>query len=180
MALGTASALMLAAGTASAGMQVMGANQQAKSMERQANYNAEIYEQQASMIQEKKKSQDYQFLRQAASARGSIVAKTAGKGFNMGGSPLAILIDNETQMQFDKLIGDYNLDVEANYARSGATNTREQGAIGARAAKFAGYSNAFSTILNTGAQVGMMNMGPKNPLSVSQVRSGSTYRGGAY
>lgn len=155
---------MLAGGAFSATTQVMGANQQAKSMERQANYNAEIYEQQASMIQEKKKIQDYQFLRQAASARGSIVAKTAGKGFNMGGSPLAILIDNETQMQFDKLIGDYNLDVEANYAKSGATNTRQQGAINARNAKVSGYSNAFSTILNTGASAYMMNM--KSPLAV--------------
>ena len=156
--MGLTSTLIIGAGALSATTQVMGANQQAKSMERQANYNAQIYEQQAGMITEKKKIQDYQFLRQAASARGSIVAGAAGKGFNMGGSPLAILIDNETQMQFDKAIGDYNLDIERNYALSGATNTRQQGAIDARNTRTAGYSNAFSTILNTGTQVGMMNM----------------------
>ena len=159
---------LLAGGAAMATTQVMGANQQAKAMTRQAEYNAQIYEQQAGMIQEKKKIQDYQFLRQANAARGSIVAKTAGKGFNMGGSPLAILIDNETQMQFDKAIGDYNLDVERNYALSGATNTREQGVINSRAARYTGYSNAFSTILNTGTTYGMMNMGTKsNPLVLS-------------
>lgn len=163
MALGTASALLLAGGAFSATTQLMGAGQQAKSIQRQANYNAEIYEQQAGMITEKKRIQDYQFLRDSNRARGSIVAATAGKGLKMGGSPLAILIDNETQMQFDKAIADYNLDVERNYAKSGAINTRQQGAIDARNTRMAGYTNAFSTILNTGAQVGLMNM--KSPMA---------------
>ena len=154
---------LLAGGAAMATTQVMGANQQAKAMTRQAEYNAQIYEQQAGMIQEKKKITDYQFNRQSAAGRGSIVAKTAGKGFDLGGSPLAILIDNETQMQYDKAIEDYNLDVERNYSLSGATNTRQQGVINSRNARYTGYSNAFSTILNTGATFSMMNM--KSPLA---------------
>ena len=161
--MGLTSTLLLAGGAMSATSQVMGANQQAKSIERQANYNAEIYEQQAGMITEKKKIQDYQFLRDANRARGSIVAATAGKGLRMGGSPLAILIDNETQMQYDKAIADYNLDVERNYAKSGAINTRQQGAIDARNTRTAGYTNAFSTILNTGTNYAMLNM--KSPLA---------------
>lgn len=160
MALGTTSALLLAGGAISAGSQIAGAGMQAKSIQRQAEYNAQIYDQQASMIQEKKKIQDYQFNRQAAQARGAIVARTAGKGFQMGGSPLAILIDNETQMQYDKAIADYNLDIERNYALSGATNTREQGRINARLTRFQGYSNAFSTLLNTGTTYAMMNIKP--------------------
>ena len=112
------------------------------------------------MITEKKKIQEYQFNREASRIRGSIISKTAGKGFNLGGSPLAILIDNETNMQFDKAVMDYNTDVERNYAMSGATNTRQQGIYNARATRFSGYSNAFSQILNTGATLGMMNMNP--------------------
>lgn len=159
MAIGTTAALMMAGGAFATGSQIMGANAQAKSIQRQGEYNAQIYEQQASMIQEKKKIQDYQFNRQAAFARGSIISKTAGKGLLLSGSPLAILVDNETQMQFDKAIGDYNLDVEANYARSGAAYQRETAFQQSRLAKTTGYTNAFSTILNTGTQFGMMNMG---------------------
>lgn len=160
MAVGT-TALMLAGGAFSATTQLMGANTQAKSIQRQAEYNAQVYEQQAAMVQEKKKIQDYQFNRDAARIRGSIVSKAAGKGFGLSGSPLAILIDNETQMQFDKAIGDYNLDIERNYAISGANNMRTQGANDARIAKYSGFNNAFSSILSTGS--GVYN--PSNPLS---------------
>jgi|GEM_PF-2387701 len=166
MAIGTAGALLIAGGAFSATTQIMGANQQAKSIQKQAEYNAQVYEQQATMVMEKKKIQDYQFHRQAAAVRGSIIAKTAGKGLMLSGSPLAILIDNETQMQFDKAIGDYNLDIERNQAMSSATSIRETGATEARAAKAAGYSNAFSTILNTGSTMAMMNLG--NPLAKNQ------------
>lgn len=158
MAVGTTAALLIAGGAFSAATQIAGAGAQSKGIQRQAEYNAQIYEQQAEMIQQKKKISEYQFNRNAAAIRGSIVAKTAGKGFNLGGSPLAILIDNESQMQFDKAIGDYNLDIERNFALSGATNTRQTGAMQSRLARFSGYTNAFSTVLNTGAAYGMMNM----------------------
>ena len=158
MSVGTTSALLIAGGAFSATTQVMGANSQAKGIQRQAEYNAQIYDQQGEMIKEKKKIQDYQFNRQAAQARGSIIAKTAGKGFNLGGSPLAILIDNETEMQFDKAIADYNLDIERNYAKSGAGYMRETGREQSRLARYSGYTNAFSTILNTGTNIGMLNM----------------------
>jgi hypothetical protein len=161
MALGTTAALLIAGGAFSATTQAAGGQAEAKNIKKQAEYNAQIYDQQGQMIIEKKKIQDYQFNRQAASLRGSIIAGTAGKGFNLGGSPLAILIDNETQMQFDKAIGDYNLDVEANYARSGAINTRQQGIQQSRLARYKGYSNAFSTLLNTGATIGMLNISQK-------------------
>lgn len=162
MALGTTAAIlgatMVAGGALSAGSQVKGAGMQAKAIQQQAEYNAQIYEQQGQMVLEKKKIQDYQFNRQAANARGAIISKTAGKGLQMSGSPLAILIDNETNMQFDKAIEDYNLDIERNFAQSGATNTRVAGAQQARLTKYTEYSNAFSTMLNTGTNLGMMNM----------------------
>src|SRR3990172_4138920 len=118
MAVGTAAAIVggaiIAGGAYSAYSQAKGGQQQAKSIERQAAFNAEVYEQQA------KKIQDTQYLRAASRMRGSITASAAGKGFLMSGSPLAILIDSESQLQFDKAIDDYNLDVERNFALSGA------------------------------------------------------------
>lgn len=157
MAVGTTTALLLAGGM-SAGASVIGANKQAKAIQKQSEYNAQVYGQQAEMVSQKKKIQDIQFNREAGRVRGSIVARTAGKGFFFGGSPAAILADTESQMQFDKAINDYNLDVERNYALSGATNTRQQGAINARLTRAQGYTNAFSTLLNTGAQIGLMNL----------------------
>ncbi len=161
MAIGTTTAILggalIAGGAVSAGAQIAGGRAQAKSATRMGEFNAQVYEQQAEMIKEKKKIQEYQFNRQAAFARGSIVSKTAGKGLLLSGSPLAILIDNETQMQFDKAVEDYNLDVETNFARSGAIYQRANAAEQARLAKFTGYSNAFSTLLNTGSQIGMLN-----------------------
>lgn len=158
MAIGMASALLLAGGAFSATSSIMGANQQSKAIKKQAEYNAQIYEQQGAMIQEKKKIADYQFNRNAARARGAIIARTAGKGLNLSGSPLAILIDNESQMQFDKAIEDYNLDIERNYAASGASYMRQTGAAQSRLARYGGYSTAFSTLLNTGTTLGMLNM----------------------
>lgn len=160
MAVGTTTAALLVAGGAfSAGTAIIGGHQQAKSIQQQARFNAEVYDQQAQMVLEKKKIQDYQYNRNAARARGSIIAATAGKGFNMGGSPLAILADNESQMLFDKAIADYNLDVEANYAMSGATYYRQTGAAQSRLARYTGYSNAFSTMLNTGTNIALLNIG---------------------
>ena len=158
MAIGTTAALLLAGGTFSATSSVMGGNTQAKAIQKQSEYNAQVYEQQGQMILEQKKIQDYQFNRQAARARGSIVASTAGKGLLLSGSPLAILADNESQMQFDKAISDYNLDVERNYAISAAKNTRQQRIYNSRAARYSGYTNAFSTLLNTGTNVALLNM----------------------
>lgn len=163
---GTATALLIAGGAASAGMSVAGGQTQSKNIKKQAEANAQIYEQQAGMVLEKKKISDYQFSRDAGRIRGSIVASAAGKGLFLSGSPAAILADNESQMQFDKAIEDYNLNVERNYALSGAQNTRAQGAMNARAARSAGYMQAFSTLLNTGAQAAMMNYRPSGSASL--------------
>lgn len=162
MAVATSTALLTAAivggGAFSAVSQAKSGRAQAKSLTKQGEYNAQIYEQQASMIQEQKKLQSSQFYRMAARTRGSIVSRTAGAGFDLGGSPLAILADSEGQMLMDQAVGNYNLDVDSNLARSGAGYSRGTAYEQARLAKSTGYTNAFSTVLNTGATFGMLNM----------------------
>lgn len=170
MAVGTASALLIAGGAFAASSSVMAGNAQSKAIKNQSEFNAKVYEQQAEVIREQKKIQDYQFNRQAASARGTIVAKTAGKGFLLSGSPLAILADVESQLLFDKAIGDYNLKVNENAATSGALQTRLTGNADARLAKFSGYSNAFSQLLSTGSSVATLNM--KMPTGPSGTKAG--------
>jgi len=140
-----------ALGAATATSQIMASRQQAKGIKQQAEYNAQVYEQQAGMIEQKKKLEDYQANRQLAKMRGAVTARTAKAGFELGGSPLAILIDNETQMRFDNAINQYNLDIQKNYALSGANFYRTEGKNKARLARMQGYTNAFSTLLSTAA-----------------------------
>jgi len=159
--MGITSSLIIAGGGAmSATSSIMAGNAQAKGIKQQAEYNASIYDQQAEMIKESKKISDLQFIRNSATARGKSVASTASRGLLLSGSPLAMMIDNETNMQFDKAIQDYNTQVQVNYAKSGATNTRIQGRNQARLATYTGYSNAFSTVLNTATNVGILSMKP--------------------
>ena len=151
---GMTTSLLLAGGAVSAGTSILGGNMQAKSIEQQADYNAKVYEQQAEMVTQKKKITDYQYGRAQGQMMGSIVSQTAGKGLTLSGSPMAILADTESQLKFDNAIADYNLDVERNYALSSAANERTRGANEAKEARFSGYSNAFSTLLSTGANIG--------------------------
>jgi len=137
-------------GIGSAVSQGMAGNKQAKVVKQQADYNAGIYEQQAEMVLEQKKLQEYQNNRTRARARGATIAHTAGAGFQFSGSPLAIAIDNETQMELDSAVQDYNLDVQRNRYLSEANMTRWTGKQQASAATAQGYSNAFTTLLNTG------------------------------
>ncbi len=156
-------AAVLGLGAFAAYSQVQAGKQQAKAIERQAEYNAQVYEQQAQMIQEKKKLEEYQYNREAARMRGSVIAKTGKAGFLPTGSPLAVLADNETQLELDKAMGQYNLEIERRYATSGAAWSRYAGASQARLAKTTGYTNAFSTMLGTFAQVSSMGGGMRTP-----------------
>jgi len=146
-------------GAISASQQYQAGKAGARSARRQGEYNAQVYEQQASVIQHKKKIEAYQYNREAGRIRGATIARTAGSGFNLGGSPLAIMIDNESQIQFDKAVGQYNLEVERSFAQSQAQRSRYEGAENARLYKAQGRAAAFSTILNTGASIAMMGMG---------------------
>lgn len=137
-------------GAFTAYQQAQSGKQQARAITQQSDYNAKVYEQQGQMVLEQKKISDQQYLRNRKRAAGSIVAGAAGKGFLFSGSPLAVLVDVDTQLGYDKAIEDYNLDVSRNFALSGATQTRESGRQQAALARATGYSNAFSTILNTG------------------------------
>lgn len=136
--------------------QVKAGKQQAQAVQRQTEFNAQVYEQQGQMVLEKKKINEYQYLRNRKRAAGSIVAGAAGKGLRLSGSPLAVLADVETQLGFDKAIEDYNLDVERNAALSGATYQRDTGRQQAALARATGYSNAFSTVLNTAFMAGRL------------------------
>ena len=149
-------AAVLGLGAMAAFSQVQSGNAQAASFKRQGEYNAQVYEQQAEMIAQKQKLEAHQWNRKISQIQAATVARTAGKGFGMSGSPLAVMVDNETQLQLDKATGQYNLEIQKRYATSEAFNQRYTGSEQARLAKMTGYSNAFSTALNTIATVSSM------------------------
>ena len=136
-----------------------GGSAQAQAYQQQANYNAQVYEQQAAMIASQKALSQEQARRSIGRMRGTLVAKTAGKGLLLSGSPLAIMADTESQMLFDQAINEYNLDVQAAAARSAAAMTRYSGATQASYAKTVGRANAFSGLLSTASQIGRMYYG---------------------
>lgn len=153
MAIGSSS-IMLAGQAFQAGTSILGGMTQARSIQSQAGYNASVYEQQAEMVKAQKKITNYQFNRLAGKTMGDIVAKTAGKGLQLSGSPMAVLADVETQIGIDRAIANYNLDIERNYALSGAAYYRQQGETNAGLARMGGFTNAFSTMLSAGSGFG--------------------------
>ena len=156
MGLETALIATVGLGAFTAVSQAEAGKKQGRALQQQGAYNAQVYEQQAQMVLNQKKITEAQYLRNRRRASGSIVAGAAGKGLKLSGSPLAVLADVETQLGFDKAIEDYNLDVSRNRALSGASYQRETGRQQAALARSQGYSNAFSTILNTGFMAGSL------------------------
>ena len=155
--------------------QAQAGRQQAKAITQQGDYNAQVYEQQAAAISAKQKIQNYQMNRQRARTMSTYVAKTAGKGLTMSGSPLAVMADAESQMLFDQAINNYNLNMEKHFAMTSAAATRQQGAFDASATRTQGNMGAFSTLLNGVSQIGLMRMGAKAPSTPSGGYSYSSY-----
>lgn len=137
-----------------------GGQAQARAYEQQAAYNAAVYQQQAAMIEQKKKITAEQYARERGRVKGAIVARTAGKGLTLSGSPLAVMADTESQLLYDQAISDYNVDVERNVALSHAAYIQQQGAQQAALARSTGRTNAFQTILSSGGALAMRYFGP--------------------
>lgn len=122
----------------------------------EAKYNAKIKEQQSSMIGAAQGMAGYQADRQIGRAASTLTARVGKSGVMMSGSPMAALIDMSTQMELDKSIESYNYEYQKRFATSQAEAYKR----GAKTALVQGYTGAFSTLLQTGAYLGMNNMVP--------------------
>ena len=111
--------------------------------------------------------------RQRGRVEGTILARTAKAGFTLYGSPLAVLVDDLTQLRLDEAIGEFNIEMakfnvrsEQYQLRSGAVASGSAAARARSSGKTAvagGYTNAFSTLLKTGAYMGMRGGGGSTP-----------------
>lgn len=138
--------MMYAAAAALAASQVAGGIAQS----RQSKYNAAIYNQQSQQIDIQKSLEAGQYNREKRQLVGTSIATTAKSGLTLSGSPIAVMIDSLSQLEMDKQIGQYNLEVEKRYASSAADMYKRK----ARYAMTAGITNAFSTTLMSGFDYG--------------------------
>lgn len=188
--MGAMTSIMVGLGAASAVSQVMGgiqakgeANTNATAIRAESAYNAGVYEQQAQMVEEQKKLKLMQDERLIRFAQGKHVALTTAKGLELSGSPLAILNDTMTQMELDKAIGQYNLDVEKYALKSQADSVIRRGNTLAEqyrrsgsTAMTAGIVGGLTTLMQTGFQVSAANYAPKAAVNTS---AGATMGRGA-
>jgi ribosomal protein L13E len=147
--MGTVTTALVGLGVLQAGAQIYSGIAASREAKTQGEYNAQIYEQQAGMIEAQQGLEGYQYDRAIRKTRGTTIARTAKAGLLFSGSPVAVMVDTETQLLLDKAIGQYNLEVKKRYTQSGAAEYRRRGAIEARTALLAGYTNAFTSLLQT-------------------------------
>ena len=163
--MGLMTTLLVGMGVAQAATQVMDgmaakteADYNASIALSESRYNAAILHQKAGMIEDQKKLQAAQDNRAIRMVMGRTTAVTAAKGIQLSGSPMAIMIDTRTQLEMDKLIGQYNLDVQKygvisqaeSVTRAGQTRAASYRRAG-KTARTAGYVGALSTLYQTAA-----------------------------
>lgn len=161
---------MFAAMAALAGTQIAGGF----AASRESKANADIYQQQAHQIDISKGIESLQYDVAKRQVSGKIRAGAAARGLEMSGSPMEVLLDNMTNLELDKSIGQYNLEVQKRQALTTASMYKRQ----AGNALFSGFSNAFSTLLSGSfdyaSRKGLFNMGQmSNTAMIRDWRTGS-------
>lgn len=121
-----------------------------------ADINAARLAQQAGFVDQKKEIQAARDDRAIKMAMGATVAATASKGLRLSGSPIAIMMDTQIQLEMDKAIGQYNLDIEktgilteSRLTSARAKSIRRMGSARAGAARTAGVAGGLSTLLKS-------------------------------
>jgi hypothetical protein len=137
----TAVMSLVGTGTQAYGQYTAGQDYQAAS-----NYNAALQQQRAQAIDVRKGLTDEQFARIYSRLEGESVSAVAGSGYDYSGSFLEVVNDTLTQVELDRQIAIYNLELEKNQALSHAEELRYQGDVMARSGKV----DALSTLLTQG------------------------------
>jgi len=116
---------------------------------KEAEYNAELYEKKAEQVDVQARIEAGQYDRAKRQLKGTSIANTAKAGLAMGGSPLAVMIDSLAQLEMDKQIGQYNLQMEKTFTQSQAQAYKLQG----KRAMTSGLVSGFSQLMMTGAML---------------------------
>lgn len=143
-----------------------------------AKDNAAIKRVQAGMIDNQKQLQAAQDDRAIRFATGAIVSSAAGRGLEMSGSPMAIMIDTQTQMEMDKAIGQYNLEVQKRFTMAEAGAIERSGQRAMTAGVVGGLTQMFASGMD--ASTSKSTLTKKTPAIKTTGKSGYGSRSSAY
>jgi hypothetical protein len=153
-----------------AAVQAVSSIQQGRMAEKEANLNATIMEGQAGLIDVQKDIEKAQYQRAQGKAMSSSFASMAGQGIMPSGSPMAVLLDTQTQMELDKAIGQFNLEQQKRYKMEEANAYRRQGKM----AKQQGYMGAFTSMLQGASNYAMYKGMANKPTTSFDTSAGAT------
>lgn len=131
---------------------------QGYAQKQEAKFNAAVLDNKANLIEEQKQIEFGQYQRLKGKYLSSSVVGAAGAGVALQGSPMAVMLDAQTQINIDQAIGQFNLEQEKQYTKAQASQQRRAG----KQAVYSGYSNAFSTVLQGVSNYAMYNKKPKD------------------
>ena len=121
-------AIAAAATTASGFLGFKGNMAAAKAARQTAEYNAQVQENEAILLQRAKIAEENQLRKQAARLEGTQRVATAKSGITMSGSPMQALADSYFNTEFDALKIQYASSIEQTQKVSAATLLRAEGA----------------------------------------------------
>ena len=141
--MGAFTSILAAAGV---GMQAYGMIKSGQDAASAAAYNANLYNQQAAIIETRKGLTREEYDRMIDRLEGETIVAVASSGYDLSGSFLEVMNDTLTQANLDKQKAVYNLEVEKSQARSSAEAASRQGRIVQTVANI----GALATVLTEG------------------------------
>lgn len=123
----------------------------AKSAEQVAEYNAQVAENEAVILQRQKTSQEADLREQGKRLIASQRVATAGSGIIMSGSPLEAMADAYFGLEKDAARIQYASDIEQLDKESEATLTRVQGRAQSSAMKTQAYASLLGGTVSAGS-----------------------------
>ena len=126
-------------------MGAMSSAQQGADAKKEANYNANLIEQKAQLIDVQAAIENRQYERVKRQVGGKSVAMTAKSGLEFSGSPMAVYIDTQTQIEMDQAIGQFNYAQNKRFTMEEAAATRRFGKYQQNAYN----AQAFTQLLST-------------------------------
>ena len=141
-------AIAAAATTASGFLGFKGNMAAAKAARQTAEYNAQVQENEAILLQRAKIAEENQLRKQAARLEGTQRVATAKSGITMSGSPMQALAATYFNTEFDALKIQYASSIEQTQKVSAATLLRAEGAARSSALK----TRAYQSLLESGSK----------------------------
>ena len=119
----------------------------AKAARQTAEYNAQVKENEAILLQRAKIEEENSLRQQSERLEGTQRVATAASGITMSGSPMQALADTYFKTEYDALKIQYASDIEQTRAISTANLIRAEG----RANKSAANTRAYANLLKAGS-----------------------------